>query len=252
MSSLAFHPTSAFFLCSASSGGVLQVWDVREGACIQRHTVDANPVAHFSPHGRWVACGGASGHVIIIDLDDGAVVATLRRGEDRNVAVNAVAFSPVELLAAVAHENGHVAIWDLNEFSRVGDVNAGAKRGGSSFSGDGSALICAREGGVGIVRLDMPLRVESIEAQLGDNVAYVACEADDETGTVLAVGSDIRAVRIEVRFFLVFVALIFEWFMCMSFCAIFTFSVFQFMCFLTYFTVFCRQETFCCIFANCL
>ena len=216
VSSLAFHPTSAFFLCSASSDGVLQVWDVREGACIQRHTVDANPVARFSPHGRWITCGGASGHVVIIDLDDGAVVATLRRGEDRNVAVNAVVFSPVELLAAVAHDNGHVAVWDLNEFSRVGDVGAGAKRGGIAFSGDGSALICAREGGVGVVRLDMPLRVESIEAQLGESVAYVACEADDETGIVLAVGADIRAVRLEVRFFLAFAALMLLLY-CMSF-----------------------------------
>lgn len=109
---LAWSPLGALLVGSAPRWG-LQAWDPRERACLLRDNGgEADGMFYppaFSPDGRRVALGSASGQVLLHDGATATRVALLRAHE---AEVFSVAFDPSSQVLATAGLDGILHLWD--------------------------------------------------------------------------------------------------------------------------------------------
>lgn len=96
------NPSMVF---TAHAGGLVQVWDSREGRPVKEYTVDLEPLTRLalSPDGKLLLIGTAAGPVKVIEVSSGLPFTTLygHRGAIRDLQVSADG----RLILTAAHDN---------------------------------------------------------------------------------------------------------------------------------------------------
>jgi WD40 repeat protein len=100
-------------LATASTDGLIKLWDVDAVKCVQILKGHAGAVAAlaFHPDGKILASGGVDGKVLLWDPATGAIVDTFKGHTN---AVNAVTFSPTEPLLASGSLDRTIRLWPLS------------------------------------------------------------------------------------------------------------------------------------------
>ncbi|HUE72151.1 MAG TPA: serine/threonine-protein kinase [Pirellulaceae bacterium] len=142
------HDKGARWLASASSDGVVKVWDATRLDQVQEpHRIFQGRVpgpslnVAFSPNGQRLATGGKKNTVIIWDVETGRELQTL---EGHNGEVYTVAFSPDEdgRWIASGGEDSAVKIWDSHSGTFVRNFRGHTGLvSGVAFSPDGRRLV---------------------------------------------------------------------------------------------------------------
>ena len=134
----------------------------------------------FSPDGRTLATGEASGHVGLWDLATEHKTATLTEGS----FIYGVAFSPDGRILAVGDDSGRIGLWDMATRQKIATLPEGNTVDSLAFSPDGRTLAVGDYGGyVGL--WDVATRQKIATLSEGSAVWSVAFSPD---GRILAVG----------------------------------------------------------------
>ncbi len=117
---VAFHPTDAKIIVSASQDKTARIWDIAEGKMkfeLKGHTDIVDTIA-FSPDGKSLATAGADKAVKLWNQADGKELKSLGVHDG---SVYAVAFSPDSklLASAGAGKDNLVKLWDVKEQKEI-------------------------------------------------------------------------------------------------------------------------------------
>lgn len=144
VNALAFRLNGALATGNSVADGQVCIWTPTTGKVLPGlHTSGGVSGLAFSPDGRLLAVGTASGTVYLWDMATGKLAATLLNPDSERVS--SIAFSPDGKVLAVGSLTGQTELWDVASRRLVGTLVNPGSLGVSSvaFSPDGTTLAMA-------------------------------------------------------------------------------------------------------------
>jgi WD40 repeat protein len=142
----------------------LQICGLEDGREMQRRPLFGDggmTVSFFSPNGRYVACGGRFGKILIVDVDGNRIHRELQC--DRPTST--LAFSPDGAMLASGHSDSVIRLWSMDSGRMTGELTEHERAIRKlAFSPDGRTLLSASS--------DETIRVWSVNQKRGYGIVH--------------------------------------------------------------------------------
>ena len=183
---VAYSPTNASLIASASENGTIKLWDLQDGAetNLGSHAGVINSIA-FSPNGQLLVSGGDDYAFKLWNVPRKRQVAMLEHITDRSRSqIKAVAFSPDGQMVATA--GWHVKLWDIHTHKEIMTLRHDAWVWTVDFSADGQLLATGdRNGQVNIWDIQSQ---QTVAQRQGDADAVYAVKFSSDNQTLAGAG----------------------------------------------------------------